>query len=100
MFGGVSFKHRFAAFLSCIVLFIGACGPLLGGPSGEKCDPGGYPPRCTDGVLFACVAASDCSHHDCSGWGCECFDYPHIDQRDCSGLGQRCVVDKDRAFCE
>lgn len=96
----MSFKHLSAALLCLIVLSVVACGPAPGVSTGDKCDLADYAPRCTDGVLLECSPASDCIHHDCNGWGCECFDYPHIYRTDCARDGQRCVVSGDHASCE
>ena len=96
----MSLKHLIAALVSLFAMFFVACGPAPGVSTGDHCNPDSYADRCTDGVLLVCASGSDCIHHDCSGWGCECYEYPHIRRTDCSDRGQRCVVDKDHASCE
>lgn len=80
-----------------MVVFVMACGPVVGRHSGDPCDAASYRPRCTDGVALTCSTGSDGLHHDCDSFGCECYVNDHISRADCNDSGERCVVDKDGA---
>jgi hypothetical protein len=97
----VTLKHLFVAFACLLGLSnTGACGPLIGPRSGDACDLATYRPRCTDGDAIECSPGSDCTLRDCSGWGCNCDENPHIWRDSCSERGERCVVDHEGARCE
>jgi hypothetical protein len=96
----MAFKQLFIAFAAFVVFSIMACDRLYGAQSGEPCETATYRPRCTDGDAIRCVGASDCSQHDCSGIGCECYEYAHISRQYCVENGQHCVVDHDGSRCD